>query len=143
MQINRTGSAQWSGGLKDGKGQISTQSGALKAYPYGFASRFEGIPGTNPEELIGAAHAGCFTMALSLILSEAGFKADSMETTAKVTLESVEGGFAITAIHLSLTGTVPGADEATFKELADKAKAGCPVSKALSAVPITLDVKLS
>lgn len=143
MQINRTGSAQWSGGLKDGKGQISTQSGALKEYPYGFASRFEGVPGTNPEELIGAAHAGCFTMALSLILGEAGLKADRMETTAKVTLESVEGGFAITTIHLSLTGSVPGADQAKFEELANKAKAGCPVSKALSAVPITLDVKLA
>src|SRR6478736_2676044 len=142
MQINRTGSAQWSGGLKDGKGAISTESGALKDYPYGFASRFEGIPGTNPEELIGAAHAGCFTMALSLILEEAGLKATDMETTAKVTLESVESGFAITAIHLTLTGTVPNADERTFIELANKAKAGCPVSKALSAVPISLDVKL-
>jgi len=143
MQINRTGSAQWSGGLKDGKGQISTQSRPLKPYPYGFSSRFEGIPGTNPEELIGAAHAGCFTMALSLILEEAGLKATDMETTAKVTLESVEGGFAITAIHLSLTGSVPNTDERTFIELANKAKAGCPVSKALSAVPISLDVKLA
>ena len=141
MQINRTGSAQWSGGFKDGKGQISTQSGALKNYPYGYASRFEGIPGTNPEELIGAAHSGCFTMALSAVLGEAGLKADTMETTAKVTLESVEGGFAITAIHLTLAAKVPGVDEAKFKELAGVAKAGCPVSKALSAVPITLDVK--
>ena len=143
MQINRTGSAQWSGGLKDGKGLISTQSGALNNYPYGFASRFEGVAGTNPEELIGAAHAGCFTMALSLILGEAGLKADHMETSAKVTLESVEGGFAITAIHLSLSGSIPGADQAKFEELAGMAKAGCPVSKALSAVPITLDVKLA
>jgi osmotically inducible protein OsmC len=142
MQINRTGSAQWSGGLKDGRGQISTQSGALKDYPYGFASRFEGVPGTNPEELIGAAHAGCFTMALSLVLGEANLKADKMETTAKVTLESVEGGFAITAIHLTLVASVPGASQETFKELAGKAKAGCPVSKALSAVPITLDARL-
>lgn len=142
MQINRTASAQWSGGLKDGKGKISTQSGALKDQPYGFATRFEGVPGTNPEELIGAAHAGCFTMALSLILGEAGLTAESMETTAKVTLESVEGGFAITAIHLSLKGNVPGADQAKFTELANKAKAGCPVSKALSAVPITLDVSI-
>ncbi|MBX4975612.1 OsmC family protein [Rhizobium lentis] len=142
MQINRTASAHWSGGLKDGKGLISTQSGALKDYPYGFASRFEGIPGTNPEELIGAAHAGCFTMALSLILGEAGFTAEHMETSAKVTLESVEGGFAVTVIHLSLSGRIPGADEATFTELANKAKAGCPISKALAAVPITLDVKL-
>ncbi|NRP20200.1 Peroxiredoxin OsmC [Ensifer adhaerens] len=143
MQINRTGQAKWAGGLKDGKGQISTQSGALKDYPYGFAARFEGVPGTNPEELIGAAHAGCFTMALSLILGEAGLTAESMETTAKVTLESVADGFAITAIHLSLKGRVPGADLATFTELANKAKAGCPVSKALGAVPITLDVSLA
>ena len=102
MKINRKGSAVWSGGLKDGKGTISTQSGALSAYPYGFSSRFEGKPGTNPEELIGAAHAGCFTMALSLILSEAGLTATRMETTATVTLEQVSGGFAITAIHLDL-----------------------------------------
>jgi osmotically inducible protein OsmC len=142
MQINRTGSAHWSGGLKDGRGQISTQSGALKEYPYGFASRFEGVAGTNPEELIGAAHAGCFTMALSLILGEAGLKADSMDTTAKVTLESVDGGFAITAIHLTLVARIPGTDQAKFEELAAMAKAGCPVSKALSAVPITLDAKL-
>ena len=140
MQINRTGSAQWSGGLKDGKGQISSQSGALNHYPYGFASRFEGVAGTNPEELIGAAHAGCFTMALSLILNEAGFTAENLETTAKVTLESVEGGFAITAIHLTLTGKVPGADAAKFEELAHMAKAGCPVSKALASVPISLEV---
>lgn len=143
MQINRTGSAQWSGGLKDGKGQISTQSGALKAYPYGFASRFEGVPGTNPEELIGAAHAGCFTMALSLILGEAGLTASNMETTAKVTLEAVEGGFAITAIQLTLVASIPGTDDATFKDLANKAKAGCPVSKALASVPITLDARLA
>lgn len=143
MQINRTGSARWSGGLKDGKGQISTESGALNGHPYGFAMRFEGVKGTNPEELIGAAHAGCFTMALSAVLGEANLKADSMETTAKVTLESVEGGFAITAIHLALVATVPGTDEATFKELAGKAKAGCPVSKALASVPITLDARLS
>jgi lipoyl-dependent peroxiredoxin len=142
MQINRTGSAHWAGGLKDGRGQISTQSGALKEYPYGFASRFEGVPGTNPEELIGAAHAGCFTMALSAILGEAGLTAESMDTTAKVTLESVEGGFAITAIHLTLVAKIPGTDQAKFEELTAKAKAGCPVSKALSAVPITLDAKL-
>src|SRR5690554_5246298 len=96
------GSAVWRGGLKDGKGAISTQSGALKDYPYGFASRFEGKPGTNPEELIGAAHAGCFTMALSLILGEAQLKADRMETRAEVTLEKQADGFAITAVHLTL-----------------------------------------
>lgn len=140
MRIQRTASAHWTGGLKDGKGLISTQSGALKDQPYGFATRFEGVLGTNPEELIGAAHAGCFTMALSLILAEAGLTAESMETSATVSLESVEGGFAITAIGLKLVAKVPGTDEATFKDLASKAKAGCPVSKALSSVPITLEI---
>ena len=136
-----TGSAVWQGGIKDGKGAISTKSGALKDYPYGFGSRFEGKPGSNPEELIGAAHAACFTMALSLILGEAKLTAEKMETTAEVTLDKVEGGFAITAVHLSLKGKVPGADQAKFTELANKAKAGCPVSKLLKA-DITLDVKL-
>lgn len=140
MKIERTASAHWTGGLKDGKGAISTKSGALSSYPYGFASRFEGVAGTNPEELIAAAHAGCFTMALSLILGEAGLTADSLDTTAAVTLESVEGGFAITAINLKLTAKVPGTDEAAFNDLANKAKAGCPVSKALAAVPITLEI---
>jgi osmotically inducible protein OsmC len=140
MKIERTASAHWTGGLKDGKGAISTKSGALSSYPYGFASRFEGVSGTNPEELIGAAHAGCFTMALSLILGEAGLTAESLDTTAAVTLESVDGGFAITAINLKLTAKVPGTDEAAFNDLANKAKAGCPVSKALAAVPITLEV---
>ena len=142
MKINRTGSAAWSGGLKDGKGKISTQSGALKDYPYGFASRFEGVAGSNPEELLGAAHAACFTMALSLILGEAQLKADSMETTAKVTLEQVPEGFAITAVHLTLVAKIPGADDAKFQELAAKAKAGCPVSKVLKA-DITLDANLA
>jgi osmotically inducible protein OsmC len=136
------GTAHWQGGLKDGKGSISTKSGALNAYPYGFASRFEGKPGTNPEELIGAAHAGCFTMALSLILGEAGLTADEMETKADVTLEKLADGFAITKVHLTLRGKVPGADEAKFQELAAKAKAGCPVSKLLKA-EITLDAKLA
>jgi lipoyl-dependent peroxiredoxin len=133
MKINRNGSASWAGGIKDGKGSISTESGALKAYPYGFSSRFEGLPGSNPEELLGAAHAACFTMALSLILGEAGLKADTMSTSAKVTLEQVEGGFAISAVHLTLSASVPGADQATFESLAGKAKAGCPVSKVLKA----------
>jgi osmotically inducible protein OsmC len=141
MKINRHGSAVWQGGLKDGKGAISTGSGALKAYPYGFAARFEGVPGTNPEELIAAAHAGCFTMALSLILGEAKLTAEQMETSAKVTLEQVEGGYAITAVHLTLKAKIPGADQATFEELAGKAKAGCPVSKLLKA-EITLDATL-
>ena len=132
------GTARWQGGLKDGKGAISTKSGALKDYPYGFASRFEGKPGTNPEELIGAAHAGCFTMALSLILGEAGLTADEMNTKADVTLEKLADGFAITKVHLTLRGKIPGVDEAKFQELAAKAKAGCPVSKLLKA-EISLD----
>jgi len=135
------GSAVWSGGIKDGKGAISTKSGALKDYPYGFASRFEGKPGTNPEELIGAAHAGCFMMALSLILGEAKLTAEHMETKADVTLEKQSDGFAITAVHLILKAKVPGADDAKFQELANKAKAGCPVSKLLNA-KITLDAAL-
>ena len=141
MKINRTGSAVWSGGLKDGKGAISTQSGALKSYPYGFASRFEGMQGTNPEELIAAAHAGCFTMALSLMLGEAGFVADEMNTSAKVTLEQVTDGFSITASHLTLNAKIPKIDQATFDSIVAKAKAGCPVSKLLKA-EITLDAKL-
>jgi lipoyl-dependent peroxiredoxin len=139
--MKTTGSAVWRGGLKEGRGTISTQSGALKDYPYGFSSRFEGKPGTNPEELIGAAHAGCFTMALSLSLSEAKLTADQMETTAEVSLDKVGDGYAITAVHLSLKGKVPGASAAKFQELAEKAKAGCPVSKLLNA-KITLDVNL-
>ena len=135
------GSAAWQGGIKDGKGAISTKSGALKEYPYGFASRFEGKPGTNPEELIGAAHAGCFTMALSLILGEAKLKADQMDTKAEVTLEKQGDGFAITSVHLTLRAAIPGVDQATFEQLAGKAKAGCPVSKLLNA-KITLDAEL-
>ena len=139
--MKTNGSAIWSGGIKDGKGAISTRSGALQEYPYGFASRFEGKPGSNPEELIGAAHAACFTMALSLILGEAGFKADALDTTARVTLDKLDDGYAITAIHLTLKGKVPGADQATFESLAGKAKAGCPVSKLFKA-PITLEATL-
>lgn len=141
MKIVRKASAAWTGGLKDGRGAISTQSGSLKDYPYGFASRFEGQPGTNPEELLGAAHAGCFTMALSLILQEAGYTAERMETSAEVTLEQVEGGFAITAIKLTLRASIPDIEARQFHELAAKAKAGCPVSKALNP-EITLDAEL-
>ena len=139
--MKTNGSAIWSGGIKDGKGAISTRSGALQEYPYGFASRFEGKPGTNPEELIGAAHAGCFTMALSLILGEAGLTAEKMETTADVTLDKVDDGFAITAVHLTLVATIPGATEAAFQDAALRAKLGCPVSKLL-ATEITLDAHL-
>ena len=120
MRIKRKGSAAWQGGLKDGRGAISTASGALKDYPYGFASRFEGVPGTNPEELIGAAHAGCFTMALSLILSQSNLTAERMDTTAEVALEQVEGGFAITSVALTLRAKIPGCDEATFQSLAKR-----------------------
>ena len=135
------GSAIWRGGIKDGVGAISTKSGALTGYPYGFGSRFEGKAGTNPEELIGAAHAGCFTMALSLVLGEASLVADQMDTTADVTLESLAEGFTITSVHLTLRAKVPGIDQTTLEELANKAKAGCPVSKLLRA-KITLDATL-
>lgn len=141
MTIKTSGSAVWQGGMKDGRGEISTKSGALSSYPYGFSSRFEGKPGSNPEELIGAAHAACFTMALSLILGEAGLTAERMETKAEVSLDKVDDGFAITAVHLTLRGKVPGADQARFQELAGKAKAGCPVSKLLKA-EISLDAAL-
>ncbi len=139
--MKTSGSAVWRGGIKDGQGAISTRSGAIKDYPYGFASRFEGKPGTNPEELIGAAHAGCFTMALSLILGEAKLTAEQMGTTAEVTIDKVGDGFAITGVHLTLRAKVPGADDKTFQELAAKAKAGCPVSKLLN-TQITLDAQL-
>jgi osmotically inducible protein OsmC len=135
------GSAKWQGGIKDGKGAISTKSGALSDYPYGFASRFEGKPGSNPEELIGAAHAACFTMALSLILGESKLAAELMETKADVTLDKEGDGFAITSVHLTLSAKIPGADDATLQDLAGKAKAGCPVSKLLN-TKITLDAKL-
>ncbi len=142
MKIKRKGSAAWQGGIKDGKGSISTESGALNAYPYGFASRFEGQKGSNPEELIAAAHASCFTMALSKILGEANLTAERMETSAEVTLEQVDGGWAVTSSHLTLKAKVPGADEATFQSLAAKAKAGCPISKLLKA-EISLDASLT
>ena len=139
--MKKSGSAVWQGGLKDGKGAISTESGALKDYPYGFGSRFEGRPGTNPEELIGAAHAGCFTMALSLVLGEAKLVAEQMDTKAEVALEKIDDGFAITSVHLTLRAKIPNVDREKFAELADKAKSGCPVSKLMKA-PITLDAAL-
>jgi osmotically inducible protein OsmC len=139
--MKRSASAVWQGGFKDGQGTISTESGALKEARYSVSSRFEGQTGTNPEELLGAAHAGCFSMALSLILGEAKLKPERIDTKADVTLEKVEGGYAITAIHLTLKAKIPGASQAQFAELADKAKAGCPVSKALNP-KITLDATL-
>ena len=139
--MKRTGSAVWSGGLKDGKGSISTQSGVLAETQYGFNTRFEDGPGTNPEELIAAAHAGCFSMALAAQLGEAGMTAESIKTSAVVTLEKVEDGFSITQVHLGLLAKIPGADQKTFEAVANKAKIGCPVSKLLNA-KITLDAKL-
>jgi len=139
--MKRSGNAVWVGDLKQGKGKISTQSGALKDAQYGFNTRFEDGPGTNPEELIGAAHAGCFSMALSLQLGDAGLVADSIKTTATVTLDKDDSGFSITAVHLDLTAKIPGIDNEKFQELANKTKLGCPVSKVLNA-EITLDAKL-
>ena len=141
MSIKKTASAHWAGDLKTGIGSISTETGVLREAPYGFKARFEGGKGTNPEELIGAAHAGCFSMALSMILGDAGLKADSIDTKAEVTLDQVEGGFAITAVHLILKAKVPGATLEQFDELTKKAKEGCPVSKVLNA-KITLDATL-
>ena len=135
------GTAKWQGGLKDGKGAISTKSGALSEYPYGFASRFEGKPGTNPEELIGAAHSGCFTMALSLILGDAGFTAQEMNTKAEITLVKQEDGFAVTKSALTLRAKIPGIEPAKFQELAGMAEKGCPISKLLKC-EITLDAAL-
>src|SRR6201747_687056 len=128
-----SGSAKWQGGIKDGKGALSTKSGALSEYPYGFASRFEGKPGSNPEELIGAAHARCFTISLSLILGDAGFTAEEMNTKAEITLEKQGDGFAITKSHLTLRAKIPGLDDAKFKELAGLAEKNCPGSKLLKA----------
>ncbi len=141
MKITRTGSAAWQGGLKDGKGSISTQSGALNAHPYGFASRFEGVKGSNPEELIAAAHASCFTMALSLILGNAGFVAERLDTSAAVTIEQVGEGFEITSSRLTLRARIPGIEPAKFTELTGMAKVGCPVSKLLK-TEITLEASL-
>jgi len=133
--------AVWEGGIKDGGGRISTETGVLKAAPYGFKSRFESGPGTNPEELIAAAHAACFSMALSLMLGEAGMKPARIETHAAVTIEKAGGGFEITASRLDVVARIPDADPAKFDEIAGKAKAGCPVSKLMKA-RITMDARL-
>src|SRR5881394_799093 len=122
----RKATAEWNGGLKDGKGAISTDSGVLADTQYSFSTRFEDGIGTNPEELIAAAHAGCFSMALSGQLGQAGLTADSIKTAAEVRLEKLDTGFAITKIHLTVRATVPGADEAAFTTAANNAKAGCP-----------------
>ena len=141
--MERTASAIWHGGLKDGKGSITTQSTTLKDAQYSFSTRFENGVGTNPEELIAAAHAGCFTMALSAQLSGANLPPESLETTASVKLEKKDDGFAITAIHLTTKAKVPGADKAVFDTAAQNAKAGCPISKLFKGnAEITLDAQL-
>ncbi len=139
--MKRSASAIWSGDLKSGNGEISTESGALKSQPYGFNTRFGDKPGTNPEELIGAAHAGCFSMALSAQLGEAGIKPERIQTKAVVTLEKLDDGYEISAVALDLVAKIPGVDKQKFEEIANKAKAGCPVSKLLNA-EITLTMKL-
>lgn len=139
--MKKSAFAHWSGGIKDGQGTISTETGVLREAPYGFKSRFEDGPGTNPEELIGAAHAGCYSMALSLGLGNAGLTATSIDTKAVVTLEKDGDDFTITAVHLSCEAKVPGADADTFARIAEATKLGCPVSKVLKA-EITLDARL-
>ena len=142
MKINRRGTAVWSGGLKDGKGAITTQSGALKEYPYGFATRFEGVPGTNPEELLGAAHAGCFTMALSATLGRNGFTPTRIETKAIVKLEKQGEAFVIPNIDLETSADVPNISDEEFQKLATSAKENCPVSKVLAGAEISLKATL-
>src|SRR5882762_6299088 len=139
--MKRNASVVWNGGLKDGKGTISTDSGVLANTPYSFSTRFEDGAGTNPEELIAAAHAGCFSMALSGQLGAAGLTAESINTTASVSLEKTDAGFAITKVHLEVTARVPGADQAAFEKATNNAKTGCPVSKVLNA-EITMEAKL-
>ncbi|NCT68643.1 MAG: OsmC family protein [Rhodanobacteraceae bacterium] len=139
--MKKHASAVWTGGLMDGKGTMSTQTGVLSDAPYGFKSRFEDGPGTNPEELIAAAHAGCFSMALSLMLGQAGLTPERIETRAEVSLEKVGEGFAITASHLDVSAKVPGTDAAAFQRIATQAKEGCPLSKLMTA-KITMDARL-
>ena len=139
--MDRKGSAIWQGTLKEGKGTVSTESGTLKAAPYSFTSRFEHGAGTNPEELLGAAHAGCFSMALSGQLGAAKLTAEHIATTATVTVEKVENGFGITHVHLAVEAKIAGTDQAAFERIAGEAKAGCPVSKLFN-TRITMDAKL-
>ncbi|WP_265500285.1 OsmC family protein [Paracoccus beibuensis] len=139
--ITRSGSAKWDGGLKQGKGQVSTKSGALDALPYGFQTRFEDQPGTNPEELVGAAHASCFSMALAMMLEQEGISGVSIETTSEISLDKEGEGFAVKKAHL-ITKITADADEAKVKEVAEKAKAGCPISKLLNA-EITMDAQVA
>jgi osmotically inducible protein OsmC len=140
--MKRSASAVWKGGLKDGRGTVSAESGVLSSVPYNFSMRFENEKGTNPEELIAAAHAACFSMALSLFLGNAGMTADSINTTATVTLEKVGDAFTVTSSHLDTTVKIPNADKAKFQQAAEGAKAGCPISRLLN-TKITLDAKLA
>jgi len=140
--MKRTGSAVWQGGIRDGKGAVSTESGVLDGAQYSFSTRFEDGKGTNPEELLAAAHAGCFSMALSKQIEDQGLKADSINTTAAVRLEKTDAGFTITKVHLDVTARVPGADAAAFETAANNAKAGCPVSRLFNA-EITMEAKLA
>ncbi len=140
--MQRKSSALWKGGLKDGKGTVSSASGVLSNTPYSFTTRFENTPGTNPEELIAAAHAACFSMALSAQLGGANLTPESINTSATLTMDKLEAGWAITAIHLEVAAKVPGASQEAFKTAADNAKSGCPVSKVLNA-KITMDAKLA
>ena len=139
--MKRTGSAVWRGGIRDGQGTVSTESGVLDGAQYSFSTRFEDGQGTNPEELLAAAHAGCFSMALSKQLNDAGLTADSINTTASVRLEKTDAGFQITKVHLDVTARIPGGDQSAFETAASNAKAGCPVSRLLNA-EITMDAKL-
>lgn len=139
--IEKIGSAEWSGGLRDGKGSVSTGSGALSEQPYGFATRFEDQAGTNPEELVAASHASCFSMALSMVLGQSDLTAESIATEARVGLEQQGEGFAVTRSHLTVRARVPGASEESFRAAAEAAKANCPISKLLNA-EITMDAKL-
>ncbi len=137
----RTASAHWAGGLKDGKGTVSTASGVLKDTQYSFSTRFENGVGTNPEELVAAAHAGCFSMALSAQLGNAGMTAESIDTKASLTFEKTDAGFTVTSIHLDVSVKIPGADQAKFDEATQNAKKGCPISRLLN-TNITMDAKL-
>ena len=139
--MQRKASAVWKGGLKDGKGSVSSTSGVLSNTPYSFSTRFENTPGTNPEELIAAAHAACFSMALSAQLGAANLTPESINTSATLSMDKLDAGWTITAIQLDVTARVPNADDAAFRKAADNAKAGCPVSRVLNA-KITMNAKL-
>ena len=140
--MDRTGSAVWKGGIKDGSGVVSTESGVLKETQYSYSSRFESGTGTNPEELLGAAHAGCFSMALSGALNQAGLSPEKIETSAKVTVVPDGGGFTITKVHLDVSVKVPGTSDEDFQNIAMRAKEGCPVSKLFQGAEITMDARL-